>query len=137
VAIPVIARSCALLDFELCDSLQIRSCSTGVIQATEPVALVGLETYVQNRLLVHGNFESFAIRFRPAALKQLFGLPMPELTNQNHAAGAVLGSKVSELRQRLGEARSFEERVQLANAFIVEVSSDRLANDSIELAASC
>jgi methylphosphotriester-DNA--protein-cysteine methyltransferase len=69
-------------------------------------------------------------------LKQLFGLPIPELTNQNLAAHAVIGPKISQLRQRLGEARSFEERVQLANAFIVELSSERPSNRSIELAAS-
>jgi AraC-like DNA-binding protein len=136
VTIPVIARSCALLDVELGDMLQIRSCSTGLTRQVEPMALVGLETYVQNHLLVHGNSEIFQIQFRPAALKQLFGLPMPELTNQNHAACGVLGSQVSALRQRLGEAYSFEERVQLANAFIVELSSDRPANNWIELAAS-
>lgn len=136
MSIPVIARSCALLDFELGDMLQIRARSTGSTRPVEPAALVGLETYVQNHLLLDGNFESFQIQFRPAALKQLFGLAMPELTNQNHAAHAVLSSKVSELRQRLGEAHSFQERVQLADAFIVELSSDRPANQSIELAAS-
>lgn len=98
--------------------------------------MVGLETYVRNYLLVNGSFESFAIHFRPAALKQLFGLPMHELANQDCAAHAVFGPKVSKLRQRLGEARSFEERVQLANAFMVELSSGKLVNDSIELAAN-
>jgi len=125
-----------LLDFELGDMLQIRSCSTGLIRRVETTSLVGLETYVQHHLLVHGNFETFQIQFRPAALKQLFGLAMPELTNQNHAAYAVLGSNVSELRSRLEEARSFGERVHLTDAFIVELSSDRPANDSIELSAS-
>ncbi|MBV8864733.1 MAG: hypothetical protein JO210_04960 [Acidobacteriaceae bacterium] len=72
MTISVIARSCALLDFELGDIWQIRSCRTGLTQTVEPVTLVGLETYVQNQLLVSGNFESFAIQFRPAALKQLF-----------------------------------------------------------------
>jgi AraC-like DNA-binding protein len=136
LTIPVKARSCALLDFELGDMLQIRSCSSDVTRRVEPAALVGLETKVQNHLLVDSNFENFQVHFRPAALKQLFGLPMPELTNQNYAAHAILGSKVSQLRQRLGEARSFEERVQLANALIVAFSSDRPDNDSIDLAAS-
>jgi hypothetical protein len=47
LTIPVIARSRALLDFELGDILQIRSCSTGLAQPAEPATLVGLETYVQ------------------------------------------------------------------------------------------
>jgi AraC-like DNA-binding protein len=98
--------------------------------------VVGLETYLRNYLLFNGTFESFAIQFRPAALKQLFGLPMHELANQHCAAHAVFGPKVSKLLQRLGEARSFEERVQLADAFIVELSSGRPVDDSVELAAN-
>lgn len=79
--------------FELGDSLQIHSCSTGVIQGTEPVALVGLETYVQNQSLVHGNFDkskscstcgtrlsgfgSDSASDRHARLKNGFNLPRP------------------------------------------------------------
>lgn len=61
---------------------------------------------------------------------------MHELANQHSVAHAVFGPKVWKLRQRLGEAHSFEKRVQLANAFIVELSSGRPVNDSIELAAN-
>lgn len=132
--IPVIARSCALLDFELGAMLQISSRSTGLSRLVEPATLVGLETCVQCRLLVRDAFEHFQIHLRPTALKQLFGLPAPELTNQNHAACAVLGSRVSELRQRLGEAHSFEHRTQLANAVIVEFSSDAYVSDPIAFA---
>ncbi|MBV8864732.1 MAG: AraC family transcriptional regulator [Acidobacteriaceae bacterium] len=60
---------------------------------------------------------------------------MPELTNQYHAAHAVFGSKASKLGERLCQARSFQERVQLANAFIAELGSERSSNDAIELAA--
>ena len=136
ITIPAIARSCPLLNFEFGDMLQIRSSTTGVVQRVEPAMVVGLETYVRNYLLVNGTFEGFAIQFRPAALKQLFGLPMHELANQHCAAHAVFGPKVSKFRERLGEARSFEERVQIANAFIVELISGRPVNDPIELAAS-
>ncbi len=113
LTIPVIARSCALLDFELGAMLQISSRSTGRGALVEPAALVGLETCVQHRLSVQGAFEHFQIHFHPTALKQLFRLSAPELTNQNHAACEVLGARVSELRQQLGEARSFEHRTRL------------------------
>ena len=136
LAIPVVARSCALLDFELGAMPQLSARRTGLSRALEPGALVGVETYVQHSLLWRGAFEHFQIHFRPTALKQLFGLPAPELTNENHAACAVLGSRVSELRQRLGEARSFEQRTQLANAFIVECGSYAPVSDAIGLAAA-
>lgn len=136
VAIPVLARSCPLLDFEFGDPIGIHSSSSGLTPRAETAALVGLETYVQNHLLISGHFEHFAIHFQPLALNHLFGLPVFELTNCNHAAHAVLGPAISQLRQRLGEARSFQERVQLADSFIAARSLAVPAHDSIELAAN-
>lgn len=136
VAIPVLARSSSLVDFEFGDPLEIHSSSTGFSKQAEAAALVGLETYRQNHLMVKGNVEHFAIHFQPLALRHLFGLPVFDLTNCNHAADSVLGSAWSELKQRLGEARSFQERVQLADGFIAVQNSRASARDSIELAAN-
>jgi hypothetical protein len=66
-------------------------------------------------LLIRGNIESFAIQFQPAAIHQLFGVPAINITDCDYAAHAVLGSAASELQQRLGNARSFQERVQIAD----------------------
>lgn len=135
VNIPVLARACSLLDFEFGNPIEIHSSNTDLTRRCETAALVGLETCVQNRLLISGNFESFAIHFQPLALNHLFGLPGFELTDCNHAAHAVLGSAISKLKQRLGEARSFEERVRLADQFIAAKSVAAPIHDSIELAA--
>jgi AraC-like DNA-binding protein len=47
-----------------------------------------------------------------------------------------MGSGASELQQRLGDARSFQERVQIADRFIASHSLSRSRPDSIELAAN-
>jgi len=80
--------------------------------------------------------ESFAIQFQPDAIYQLFGLPGIRVTDCDYAAHAVLGSAASELQQRLGNARYFQERVQLADHFIASQSMSRPVRDSIELAAN-
>ena len=136
IAIPVLARAWCLLDFELGDSIGVRSSRTGLNDRAETAALVGLETYVQNQLLLRGNFEHFQIHFKPLALHHLFGLPVLDLTNCNHSAHGVLGSAVSQLRQRIGEARTFQGRVQLADRFITAHSFKAPVHDSIELAAN-
>ena len=136
LAVPVLARAWCLLDFELGDPIGVRSCRTGLNDHAETNALVGLETYVQNQLLLRGHFEHFQIHFKPLALNHLFGLPMLELTNCNHAAHGVLGSAVSQLRQRIGEANTFQERVLLADRFIAAYWCKAPVRDSIELAAN-
>lgn len=136
LAIPVFARTCCLLDFELGNPIGVHSSRTGLTQWGNTSALVGPETYVQNQLLLSGNVEHFAIHFKPLALNHLFGLPVLDLTNCNHAAHSVLGSTASQLEQRLGEAHTFQERVQLADTFIAAHSSKAPLHDSIELAAN-
>jgi AraC-like DNA-binding protein len=136
ITVPVLARARCLLDFELGDAIGVHSSRTGLKERAETSVLVGLETYAQNQLLIGGNFEHFQIHFRPLALYHLFGLPVLELTDRNHAAHAVLGSAVSQLRQRLGDVRTFQQRVQLAAAFIAAHKPKAPVHDSIELAAN-
>jgi AraC-like DNA-binding protein len=136
LAIPVLARAWCLLDFELGDAIGVHSSRTGLNDNAETAALVGLETYVQNRLLLKGNFQHFQIHFKPLALNHLFGLPVSELTNCNHAAHGVLGPAVSQLRQRIGEVHTIQERVHLADRFIAAHGSKAPAHDPMENAAN-
>ena len=134
--IGVPARSAHLLDFEFGSPLETRSSDTDVIRRPDSASLVGLETHRRHYLLFKGNVESFAIQFQPDAIYQLFGLPGIKVTDCDYGAHAVLGSAASELQQRLGNARSFQERVQIADHFIASQSMSRPVRDSIELAAN-
>jgi AraC-like DNA-binding protein len=80
--------------------------------------------------------DNFVIHFQPAAIHQLFGVPGSEIADCDYAAHAVLGSAASEFQQRLGNARSFQERVRIADQFIVSQDLSRPVRDSIELAAN-
>jgi AraC-like DNA-binding protein len=102
----------------------------------ESAALVGLQTYQRNQLLIRGNVETFVIVFQPAAIHQLFGLPPLDLITCDYAAHALLGAVVSSLQERLGNAHSFQERVQIADQFIASQSFRARANDPIEFAAN-
>jgi hypothetical protein len=125
-----------LLDFEFGSPLETRASDTDVIRRPATASLVGLETHRRHYLLVKGNIESFAIQFQPAAIHQLFGVPGIKIADCDYAAHAVLGSAASEFQQRLGNARSFQERVQIADHFIASQSLSRPVRDSIELAAN-
>lgn len=60
---------------------------------------------------------------------------MHELTDQNFDAHAVLGAQVSRLEQRLGECRTFEQRVQVANEFLSRRALDVRGFDGIPAVA--
>jgi AraC-like DNA-binding protein len=132
---PVPARSAHLLDFEFGGPIEIHTSDTNLTRTAETAALVGLQTSQRNQLLIRGNVESFVIFFQPAAIHQLFRLPPGDIVNRDHAAHLVLGAAVSELHQRLGNAGSFQERVQIADQFISSYSFRAPAPNRIELSA--
>ncbi len=133
---PVPARAAPMLSFQFGGPVEVRLFGAGVTRAAETAALIGPQTYQRCQLLVRGNVETFVIAFRPSAIHQLFGVPPVEITNRDYAAHAVLGSAASELRQKLGNARTFRERVQFADQYIANQSFRIGAADSIELAAN-
>jgi AraC-like DNA-binding protein len=133
---PVPARSAHLLDFEFGGPIEIHTSGSDLTRTAETVALVGLQTSQRNQLLIRGDVESFVIFFQPAAIHQLFRLPPGDLINRDHAAHLVLGAAVSELHQQLGNAGSFQERVQIADQFISSYSFRAPAPDRIELSAN-
>ena len=133
---PVPARTARLLDFEFGDPVKILCPGTGITRTAEPAALVGLQTYQHYQLLLCGNVKTFVIVFRPAAIHQLFGLPAHEFVNCDHAAHAVLGTAVSILREQLGNALSFQGRVQIADEFISSRIFAVHAIDPVEQAAN-
>jgi AraC-like DNA-binding protein len=65
----------------------------------------------------------------------MFSLPIHELTDTDQEARAVLGAWVNELEQRLGESRSFEDRVRIANTFFLSCCARLHSPDGITAAA--
>jgi len=94
-----------------------------------------MKTHCRVHLQIHGTLESFVILFQPTGLHCLFSLPMHELTDQNLDAHAVLGAQISRLEQRLGECRTFEQRVQVANEFLLRRALEERGVDGIPAVA--
>ena len=133
---PLQPRSAHVLDFEFGDAVEIFTSGTDATRMAEPAAVVGSLTCPRGQVLIRGNVDTFVIVLKPAALHQLFGLPALDFTNRDHAAHAAVGAAASELQQRLGNALSFQERVQIADRFILSWSLRAPSADSIEVAAN-
>jgi AraC-like DNA-binding protein len=132
---PIPARATPLIEFQFGDRSKIHWCDRPLVEGSSRVTIVGLQSYRRVRLQLTGTTESFAIFFQPTGLHRMFSLPMHELTNTDHEARAVLGAWIDELEQCLGDSRSFEERVRIADAFLIRRCSMLSSPDGITTAA--
>ena len=132
---PVPARATPAIEFTFGNLYEIHCCDRAVVETAPRNVIVGLQTYRRVQLRLTGKIESFAIFFQPVALHRLFSIPMHEITNSDHEARAVLGPSISELEQRLGAGRSFEERIRITDAYLLRRRLASPRSDSVWTAA--
>jgi len=140
VVFPIAARPIQFLEFYLQGKYLVESHDSGARDVVPRAVVVGPSTYRRVDLVLGGHLEVFTIQFQPSGFHQLFGVPMPELTNRALEAGSVLGPVLRELEHRLDDAHSFSERVQLATTFLLDRGLGtrtpdiiaRLANEVLE-----
>ena len=132
---PIPARATPVVEFQFGDPCQIHWCDRPLVEKSPHAVIVGLQTHRRVRLQMTGTVDSFAIFFQPTGLHRMFSLPMHELTNTDQDTRAVFGAWVRELEQRLGESRSFEDRVRIANTFFLRRCSALPSPDGITASA--
>jgi AraC-like DNA-binding protein len=133
---PAPARAAPLLEFNFGDPLRVVHLEPFREFASPRAVLVGMKTHCRVHLQIHGTLESFVILFQPTGLHSLFSIPGHELTDQNFDAHSVLGPVVSWLEQRLGECRTFEQRVHVANEFFLPRALKMSGFDGIRATAA-
>jgi AraC-like DNA-binding protein len=114
---PVPARSIPAIEFTFADPYLIRHLDRPRLELAYPVTLIGAKTGRRIQLESQGRVESFLIFFQPTGLQHLFSLPGGEIVNEHYEADSVLNSRLALLRTELGEAKSFGQRVKIADRF--------------------
>ncbi len=99
-----------ILKFELGTPLEVFTPANQAIASPSNVVVGAFGASSVNELLRPG-LMSFVVFFRPSGFTQLFGLPMALSTNAAHEGESVVGRELRLLRERLGEATSFAERI--------------------------
>ncbi len=133
---PVPARAAAIIEFDFGDSVDVLDYQQLAQRKSPTAVIVGPQTYRRVEMQLQGALESFVIMFQPDGLHRLFSIPMHELTDQDYEAHSVLGSFISQIRQRLGNSRSFGERVRLVDELLLRQSLRSPAFDGISAAAN-
>lgn len=70
-------------------------------------------------LEITGTLSLFSISFQPQGAMMFFGIPISEFYNQNISIKHILKNPISELESRLCEAGSFNDKVLLAEKFLI------------------
>ena len=132
---PIPARASPCIEFLFGDRFKVRYRESQNEVTTPAVALVGMLTRPYATLLHQGTFHSFLIMFQVYGLTDLFGVPSSEVTNHTYDADAVLGKPIRELEQRLGNCKTFQQRVSVANHFFAGRLKHAQAVDRMAFAA--
>lgn len=91
----------------------------GRLQMVDATSVAGAQTRFACHMHLRGGVESFGIFFSPTAFMHLFGIPSSALTNSQGDAEGMLGHSIRALWNRLGETPRFEERVLIAEEFLM------------------
>jgi len=132
---PIPARASPCIEFVFGDRFKVRYGESRDEVSTPAVALVGMLTRPHATLLHQGTFHSFVILFQVHGLTDLFGVPSSEVTNHTYDADAVIGKPIRELEQCLGNCKTFQQRVSVANHFFAQRLKHAQAVDRMTFAA--
>jgi AraC-like DNA-binding protein len=135
---PVHARAAPILNFEFGDAdavLYIPRDGKPPLFSPRAV-LIGMQTHRRGELHIRGTVDGFAVLFQPSALGLLFALPAQEFTDQTFDAQQVFGAIIARLQERLADCRTFEERISVANQFLLQRALAAPPRDGISAAAN-
>ena len=132
---PVPARPTPMIVFDFDDPTDVFLYGEQVVGKSPLTVVVGPQTYRRLEMRLRGTINTFAISLQPDGMHKLFSIPARELADHDFEAHSVLGSFTTQLGERLGNSRSFTERVRIAEEALLPraLASDGL--DSVSAAA--
>jgi AraC-like DNA-binding protein len=90
------------------------------------IGVVGSQTAASSYAHFKGRHDAFGIFLKPLALWQLFRIPPAVFANQRGDGRDLLGNGIYTLWLRLAEKNSFEERIQVAEEYLLPFASKAL-----------
>lgn len=133
---PVPARAAPMLEFVFGDPITAVYFDSGREETSPKIVFVGMQTRPFVQLRLQGSLLSFVIMFQPTGAGRLLHHPVNEFTNVSHDARSLFGREVEELYHRLGECKSFEHRILVADKFMQSKLTDAMCLDRIGAVAN-
>ena len=134
--VPLPARPKQVLMFFFRDRYRIHLHASRLCETSPQSVVVGPQTYHRLDLSVSGNIDAFTIHFQPSGFHHLFGVPMTELKDATYDGHAVIGDGLAMLEQQLASAARFEERIRVAERYLVGRLRNLPSLDLVGIAAN-
>jgi AraC-like DNA-binding protein len=131
---PVVARLGVMLEFEFAGSYEVRNYGSETVEDPNAISVIGPQGWRRSRLIIRGHIESLVVMFQPFGFHALFGVPTAPLSNAGTEGHALLGRRVSQLHQRLGNLRSFAHRAKALDAYFLRQLSNVPSTDPVHKA---
>ena len=132
---PLPARPVQILEIYLAECYRVKRTDAGF--GLSPAAVVvGPMTEPRVELGFIGEIETFTIHFRPTGLARLFGIPMNTLADDACDVSEVLGEPGRKLVDGVRRARSFAQRIEIAEAWTRLLLANARATTAVDHAAS-
>lgn len=132
---PVPARASPMLEFVFGDRIRILRSGAAGEEISPGTVVVGMLSRPHGRLRLQGKFKAFVIMFHTTGLRDLFPVPMSELTDRDYDSRAVLGRPITDLEERLGECDSFQQLVNTSDVILTRRIPVTLKPDRASFAA--
>ena len=132
---PVPARPTPMIVFDFDDPTDVLYYARKAIVRSPLAVVVGPQTYRRLEMQLRGALDTFAISLQPDGLYRLFSIPMHEVADLDFEAHAVLGIFITRLGERLGNSRSFPERVRIVEEALLPRALAATALDGVSAAA--
>ena len=116
---PVFPRTATMFIFQFAAIYEVKEYETEQRRRSWAATVVGPILARRTRLILRDHVDSLDVLFRPLGMYRLFGVPISPLTGGGAEGHAVFGPQISSLYQRLGNAESFADRVQLLDRFFL------------------
>ena len=128
---PVLARLGGLFEFHFAGLYRVPICGTDRFEHCAPTLVVGPISRRRVQLQADGAVEALTVMFQPHGLYELLGVPTHLLAEHAEEAHALLGRRMPQLYEALGNVSQFADRVDLLNAFLLQNMGGRRASEEV------
>ena len=133
---PVPARPAPMIVFDFDDPTDVLVYAQRATKRSPLAVVVGPQTYRRLEMQLRGALDTLVIAFQPDGINRLFSVPMQLLTDCDFEAHSVLGSFITKLGERLGNSRSFTERVRVIEEAFLPRALASTSHDGVSSAAN-
>jgi AraC-like DNA-binding protein len=101
---------------------------------TIPDNIITGQVTVRHNLLIPNNYLMFKVLLQPSGFFRLFGIPMTLFTGSHEEINLVLGNEIKELRERIENAATFEQMVNITEGFLLrKVAAYKVEKHAIDI----